>query len=282
MIVITGATGSIGRALVGRLTGEEVVAVVRRPADLDCEQIIGDFERPETIGGILSPGDRLFLNSSLWPGVVDAHRAVIDLARKADAAQIVTVSVRGAGPGAPLGGDMHGRIDAHLRSSGVPYAILQPSGFMQNLLTEVRAGRFHGSYGSARINYIDTRDIADVAAAILTRPVAASADHPLTGPESLTHEEIAAAISSAVGGPVSYVDLPVPAMTAHLAASGMPEQFAHALAALMADMGEADWSSVTTAVEDLTGRPPRPLSAFLADHATAFDVAAPEASARPR
>lgn len=102
MIVVTGATGSIGRALVERLTSSgrhDVLAVVRRPAeDLGCDYALGDFTDPETIGRLLSPGDRLFLNSSLWPGFVDAHRAVIDLAAQAGVAQVVAVSVRGRAP----------------------------------------------------------------------------------------------------------------------------------------------------------------------------------------
>ncbi|MGI5272145.1 NAD(P)H-binding protein [Nonomuraea sp. CA-218870] len=272
MIVVTGATGSIGRALISLLPRDEVLAVVREPADLGCPHALGDFERPESIAAHLSPGDRLFLNSSLWPGVADAHRAVIDLAREAGAAQVVTVSVRHARPGGRLGQDPHGRIDEHLRASGLPHAILRPGGFMQNLLTEVRDGRFHGSYGTARVNHIDVRDIAEVAAALLTRPVGPSATYTLTGPEALTHEEIAAAITAATGRPVTYADLPVPAMTAHLTAQGVPEGVAAQLAAMMREMETEDWASVSTVVEDLTGRPPRSLSDFLAGHAHAFDA----------
>ncbi|MDA0632898.1 NAD(P)H-binding protein [Nonomuraea sp. MCN248] len=272
MIVVTGATGSVGRALVALLPRDEVLAVVRRPADLDCPHAPGDFERPESIAAHLSPGDRLFLNSSLWPGVADAHRAVIDLAREAGVAQVVTVSVRHARPGGRLGQDPHGRIDEHLRASGLPHAILRPGGFMQNLLTEVRDGRFHGSYGAARVNYVDIRDVAGAAAALLTRPIGPSATYPLTGPEAFTHDEIAAAITAATGRPVAYADLPVPAMTAHLTAQGMPEDVAAQLAVMMREMETEDWASATTAVEDLTGRPPRSLADFLADHAHAFDA----------
>ncbi|MFC4121237.1 NmrA family NAD(P)-binding protein [Nonomuraea zeae] len=271
MIVVTGATGSIGRALVGRLSGHDVRAVVRRPvADLGGQQALADFDEPGTIGRLLSPGDRLFLNSSLWPGFVDAHRAVIDLAARAGVAQVVAVSVRGAVPGAKLGGGMHGEVDAHLRKSGLPYAILQPTGFMQNLPHEVRDGRFYGSYGPEAVNYIDTRDIAEVAAALLTGPVAASGDHVLTGPESLSHDRIAAEISAATGRAVRYVNLSVPEMTAHLERQGVPQPQAGDLAELMAETGDGRWATTTTAVEDLTGRPPRPLSAFLADHKDAF------------
>ena len=81
---------------------------------------------------------------------------------------------------------------------------------------------------------------------------------------------IAEEIGRVLGRPARYVDLPVPEMTAHLERRGMPRPQAAELAALMAEIGDGRWASTTTTVEDLTGRPPRPLSAFLTDHKDAF------------
>lgn len=271
MIVVTGATGSVGRALAARLKGLDVVAAVRRPAgDLGIPYRPADFERPETIGALLSPGDRLFLNSSIWPGFADAHRAVIDLAARAGVAQIVTVSVRGAAPGGRLASGLHGIVDDHLRQSGVPWAILQPTGFMQNLPYDFAAGVMHGSYGTAPVNYIDARDVAGTAAALLTAPVGPGRDHVLTGPESLPHARIAEEIGRVLGRAYRYVDLPVPEMAARLETRGLLRLQAEELAALMADIGDGRWSSTTTTVKDLTGRPPRSLAAYLTDHLHAF------------
>ncbi|MGW4408807.1 NmrA family NAD(P)-binding protein [Nonomuraea sp. NPDC004702] len=270
MIVITGATGSIGRALVAQLAGQDVLAVSRTPADLGVPHAVGDFTRPETIGRLLSPGDRMFLNSSPFPGFAERLNEVVDLAAEAGVAQIVEVSVRDAAPGAALSAGPHGEVDEHLRASGVPHAVLQPTGFMQNLLGEVRGDRFHGSWGAGGMNYIDARDIAAVAAALLTRPVGASGSYLLTGPESPTHEEIAATMTRVLGRPVSYVDLPVPEMAARLAGQGIPEPFATELAAAQATLSRTGWAEITTTVEEVTGRPPRTLAAFVADHADAF------------
>ncbi|PZG21868.1 NAD(P)H-binding protein [Nonomuraea aridisoli] len=276
MIVVTGATGVIGRTLVGLLRGgrrppPEVLAVVRRPAgDLGCPYTLADFERPESIGALLSPGDRLFLNSALWPGFADAHRAVIDLAARAGVAQIVAVSVRGAAPGGRLGTGMHGVVDAHLRRSGVPWTILQPSGFLQNLPHDFRDGVMHGSYGPGPVSYVDARDIAEVAASLLTRQVGPDAEHVLTGPQALSHDRIAEELTRELGRPFRYVDLPVPEMTAHLERQGTPHPLAADLAALMAETGDGRWSTTTTAVQEVTGRPPRSLSAFLREHRESF------------
>lgn len=225
MIVVTGGTGTVGTALIERLCGEgsgrEVRAVVRRPVELGVDTVIGDFEEPESIGAALSPGDRLFLNANPFPRFAETFEAVVDLAGAAGVAQIVTVSVLGAVPGGRLAGGVHGEVDEHLRASGIPYAILQPTGFMQYFRTELRQDRFYGSYGAQPVNYIDARDIGDVAAALLTAPVGESRDYLLTGPESPTHDEIAAVMTTVLGREIRYVDLPVADLAARLAGAGV-------------------------------------------------------------
>ncbi|MEV4393106.1 NAD(P)H-binding protein [Nonomuraea sp. NPDC049607] len=264
MIVVTGATGTIGRALTQELGGA-VRAVVRRAeqgVELGCDYVVGDLERPESIP--VEPGDRLFLNSAQWPGFVRAHRAVIDHAAASGAAQVVTVSVRGVTPGSLLGFGLHGQVDEHLKASGVPWLILAPVGFMQNLAGDVdEEGRIFGSYGGGRVGYIDARDIAAVAAALLTRPVGADAVHELTGPAALTHDEIAAELTRAFGRDVRYVDLPVEEAAAHLERRGMPAPAARDLATLMSQLGDGRWATTTTTVADILGRPPRSLREFL-------------------
>ncbi len=270
MIVVTGGTGSIGRALIERVRGQDVLAVVRKPADLGVEHALGDFTQPETVTAHLSAGDRLFLNSMPFPGFVESFTTVIDLAKAAGVAQIVTVSVRGAKPGNPLSSGVHGEVDEHLRASGVPYAILQPTSFMQNLIRDLRGDRFYGSWGDSRMNYIDARDIGDVAAALLTGPIGESQDYLLTGPQSFSHAEIAAEMTAVLGREIRYVDLPVPEMSARLAEEGIPEPYATDLPAMQSTLGSTGWWEVNSTVQDVTGRPPRTLARFLADHTDAF------------
>ncbi|WP_433468217.1 NmrA family NAD(P)-binding protein [Spirillospora sp. CA-128828] len=240
-------------------------AVVRRAEqgeELGCDYVVGDLERPETIP--LEPGDRLFLNSALWPGFVRAHQAVIDHAVAAGAGQVVTVSVRGMMSSSLLGFGMHGQVDEHLRASGVPWSILAPVGFMQNLAGDVdEEGRIFGSYGRGRVGYIDARDIAAVAAVLLTRPVGADAAYELTGPAALTHDEVTAELSGALGRPVRYVDLPVEEAAVHLEKRGMPANAARDLAELMSQIGDGRWASTTTTVADILGRQPCSLRDFL-------------------
>jgi NAD(P)H dehydrogenase (quinone) len=264
MIVVTGATGTIGRALVRELDGR-VRAVVRRAEqgeELGCDYVVGDLERPHSIP--LQPGDRLFLNSGLWPGFARAHQAAIDHAAAAGVAQVVTVSVRGVTSSSLLGFGMHGQVDAHLKASGVPWSILAPVGFMQNLASELdEEGRIFGSYGKGRVGYIDARDIAAVAAALLCRPVGPEAVYELTGPQAPTHDEVAAELTRALGRPVRYVDLSVDEAAVHLEKRGMPTEAARNLAQLMSQIGDGRWASTTTTVADILGREPRSLREFL-------------------
>lgn len=268
MIVVTGGTGTVGGALIRRLrdqgAADDVLAIVRRPADLGVATALGDFNTPETIVERVGPGDRLFLNAMPFPRFVETFCTVIDLAKAAGVAQIVAVSVRGAKPGGKLSGGIHGEVDQHLRASGVPYAILQPTGFMQNLIRDLRDDQFSGSYGTASINYIDARDVGEVAAALLTAPVGESGDYLLTGPQSFTHDEIAEAMSAAFGRPVRYVDLPVDEMAAHLAQQGIPEPYATDLPMMQATM-DPGWARIEPTVREVTGLDPRTLARFLAD-----------------
>ncbi|WP_242909248.1 NAD(P)H-binding protein [Actinomadura terrae] len=265
MIVVTGATGTIGRALIAELDGA-ARAVVRRPEqgeELGCDHVVGDLERPESIP--LEPGDRLFLNSSQWPGFARAHKAVIDHAAAAGVAQVVTVSVLGVTSSSLLGFGMHGQVDEHLKASGVPWTILAPVGFMQNLAGDIdEEGRIFGSYGRGAVGYIDARDIAAVAAALLTRPVGDDAVYDLTGPDAPTRDEIAAELTRALGRTIRYVDLTIKQAAVHLEKRGMPAPAARDLAELMAQIGDGRWARTTTTVSDILGREPRSLREFLA------------------
>jgi nucleoside-diphosphate-sugar epimerase len=128
------------------------------------------------------------------------------------------------------------------------------------------------------MNYIDARDIADVAAALLTRPIGQSHDYLLTGPQTFTAAEIAAEMTAALGREIRYVDLPVAEMSARLAAEGIPEPYATDLPTIQSTVTDTGWWDVNQTVQDVTGRPPRTLAQFLTDHANAFHPEPPTGS----
>lgn len=279
MILVTGATGSIGRHLVDRLRQQATPfrALVRDPdrgRELDCDLVVGDFDDADSIAAALSGVERVFLCSpgaQPAPGpqpMVAQQTTVIDAAVRAGVQAIVKVSVWGARPGGLLAEGAHAEIETRLEESGLDWSILQPSGFMQNFLTGAGAftsgGDLLGAYGQARVSYIDCADIAACAAVLLTSDLGSRQRFVLTGPEALTHTEIAAQLSEAVGRTVSYIDRPPADFADNLVAQGLPAQFSTDVATLYADVAGGSLAETTSTVSDLTGRPATTFAEFLA------------------
>lgn len=280
MILVTGATGAIGRHLIRHLVaaGAPVRAFVRDPAkgqELGCEFVVGDFDRPDSVAAALAGVDRLFLNTSASPALVRQQTGAIDAARAAGVRQIVKVSVQDAAPGAGLARGWHGEIEEHLKRSGVPWAVLRPGGFMQNFLADApdiaEGGQFFGAYRDGAVAYIDSRDIAESAAALLTRPIGDNQTFVLTGPEGLTHDAIAERFTATLGRQIRYVDLTPEEMAGRLINRyGLPASMATEAVETMTYLASGAWGTPTTAVADLTGRAPRAFQDFLADQLDAF------------
>ncbi|HEV2638150.1 MAG TPA: NAD(P)H-binding protein [Actinocrinis sp.] len=279
MILVTGATGSIGRHLGRRLRHQDTPfrALVRDPSrgrELGGEVAVGDFDDADSIAAALYGVDQVFLCS---PGALPAtgaqpmigqQIAVIDAAIRAGVRHVVKISVRNAHPGGLLAEGAHAEIEARLETSGLDWSILQPSGFMQNFLTGAGAftsgGDLLGAYGQAQVSYIDCADIAACAAVLLGGDLGHGQRYVLTGPQGLTHDEIAAMLSQALGRVVSYVDRSPSDFADNLKAQGLPAQFAADVAALYAEVAGGSLADTTPAVHDLTGQPATTFAEFLA------------------
>jgi NAD(P)H dehydrogenase (quinone) len=284
MILITGATGSIGRHLVHRLQQDGVPfrALVRdrdRGLSLGCDLSVGDFDDPASIAEAMRGVDSLLLNgagalpASGEQPMVRQQRAVIEAARAAGVSRVVKVSVWGAREGGLLALGAHWQIEQSLKSSGLEWSLLRPSGFMQNFLTGAGAfsedGDLVGAQGESRVSYVDCYDIAACAAELLTSGPGgrgAGRAYTLTGPEALTQAEIAGQLSAALGRTVRYVDLTSAGFAARLRAQGLPPQFADDVVTLWDEVATGSQSAITPDVAELTGRPPRTFAAFLAAH----------------
>ncbi|MFL6121975.1 NAD(P)H-binding protein [Actinophytocola sp.] len=280
MILVLGATGSIGRHLIPRLAGTDVTAFVRDPAkgeELGCPWVVGDLDDPDSVAAAMEGVDRVLLNAG---GAVPAEgeqpmvrqqRTVIDAAIEAGVDHVVKVSVWHAREGGRLAEGAHWVVEEHLRASGLGWSILAPSGFMQNFRTGeavfTEDGHLLGAYGDSRVSYVDCADIAACAAALLTGDPRHGETFVLTGPEALTHAEIAAKLSAVAGREIRYVDLPAAAFATRLTALGLPDDFAEDVAALFAEVAEGRLAPTTTAVADLTGHPARTFDEFLRDDA---------------
>ena len=283
MILVTGATGHIGSELVRLLAdqGAPARALVHSPDKaaqlqrLGLETALGDYEQPDTLDVAMKGCDHLFLLAPPTPRQPQQEQNVIDAARRAGVEHVVKQSVPWASPDAPLVFcRWHGQIEEDLAQSGLAYTLLRPSSFMQNFLMSAQQvadqGILYGMFGEGRVAFVDTRDIAAVAAELLTNPGHPGASYPLTGPEALSAAEVAERLSAATGRQVRSVDLGPDGYRQALAGAGMPGWLVDGVVEGNTMLAAGHGATVTDEVARLTGRPPRTFAQFAADHRVAF------------
>ena len=233
MILVTGANSGSGYALIQKLTasGKPVRAMYRSAGDASKSQAkntaIADFADRAALDRALEGVDAVFLICSPIPQLVDLELNVVAACRDHGIKHLVLHSALGAGVLDSSFPKWHRQVEQGLISSGVPYTILRPNTFSQNIVAfysdSVKGqGAFYGSYGSSRISYIDVRDIAAVAAACFNSPAQIGKTHELNGPEAISCDELARKIAGIAGYEVRYVDLPESEMRKALDGMGMP------------------------------------------------------------
>ena len=280
-ILVTGATGNTGRAIVDALArrGALVRAMVRAEADraklpAGVPAVVADFDDLASIAAALEGAGRAYLVTPSSERAEEQQRRFADLAAKAGLRHLVVLSQLAAGVHSPVRFlRYHAAVEQHVRDLGIPYTFVRPNLFFQGLLafagTISSQGRFYAPIGDATISAIDVRDIADVAAVTLTEAGHEGATYTLTGPASITHTQIAAALTAALGRDVTFTDVPPEAFADSLRGilppwqvEGLLEDYAHYR------RGEA--ASVSSTVAEITGRPPRDVQQFARDYAPAF------------
>ena len=219
--------------------------------------------------------EKVFLLSSPHPDAVGWHRNAIDAARRTQVQLLVRSSILGADRESPAEFiSAHTTCDRYLEDSGLPYVIVRPNLFLQNIPQSTipsidASGTFYADAGEARISMVDTRDVAAVAAVALTEPGQAGAHYDVTGPEPLSYADVAAKLTSAMGRRISYVSASDDAVRQALLGAGLTEWFASALVGLYQDYlrsGTGGYAAqVTETVKRLTGRPARSLDDLLGE-----------------
>jgi uncharacterized protein YbjT (DUF2867 family) len=185
--------------------------------------------------------EKVFLLSSPHPDTIGWHRNAIDAARRTQVQLLVRSSILGADRESPAEFiSAHTTCDHYLEESGLPYVIVRPNLFLQNLPESAipsidASGTFYVNAGGARISMVDTRDVAAVAALALTEPGHAGAHYDVTGPEALSYTDVAAKLTSAMGHRISYVGASGDVVRQALLGAGLTEWFADALVGLYQD-----------------------------------------------
>jgi uncharacterized protein YbjT (DUF2867 family) len=282
LILVIGGRSKIGAALIPDLLdrGQQVRVLTRagEPAaglPAGAEAVTGDLADEGTLVAAMTGADRVFLLSSPHPDAVRWHRNAIDAARRTDVQLLVRSSILGADrESAAEFISAHTDCDRYLEKSGLPYAIVRPNLFLQNIPESAipsidGSGTLYADAGQARISMVDTRDVGAVAAVVLTEPGHAGAGYDVTGPEALSYDDVAAKLSEALGRHISYADAPDDAVRQALLGAGLTPWFAGALVGLYQDYRRSGTdgyaAQVTGTVAELTGRPARSLDDLLAE-----------------
>ena len=279
-ILVTGATGNVGQEVVKALLerGQPVTAAALDEQDAQrvpegAEIALFDFGKPEAFPQAFAGVNRLFLMRP--PQIADVKRylfPIVDYAREAGVEQIVFLSLLGAerNPFVP-----HRKVEKYLEKSDVPYTLLRPSFYMQNLNTthrqEIREeDRISVPVGDAKTSFIDVRDIGAVAAQVLSGEGDEEQAYDLTGGRALDYYEVASIFSEVLGREIRYTAPSLLRFLRESVARGTPLKFALIMAGLYTStrFGMAD--RVTDTVERLLGRPPIPFRRYVQDYAGAW------------
>jgi NAD(P)H dehydrogenase (quinone) len=280
-IVITGATGQLGRLTVEALlrrgipaadiiaTGRDITGI-KDLADRGITVRRADFADTDSLAEAFAGADRLLLISASVPvdERVANHRRVIDAAAAEGVSLMAYTSTTHADTATTIIGATHGETEEYLRDRGIPSVLLRNGWYLENYTSQLpqilQNGAVVGAAGEGRISAASRADYAEAAAVVLSAEGHTGAVYQLGGDESFTLTELAAAISAAAGNQVSYADLPVTEFAQALAAAGLPAVLAEVLADADLGMSRGEMYTDSGDLRRLIGRPPVTLAEALA------------------
>ncbi|WP_424926450.1 SDR family oxidoreductase [Amaricoccus tamworthensis] len=271
-IAITGATGQLGRLVVANLktaeNSEDVVALVRdtgKAADLGVEARRFDYDAPETLAPALAGVETLLLISGSEVGRRGPqHRAVIDAAKAAGVEHIVYTSLLRADTNTLGLAAEHAETEEALAASGIAHTILRNGWYTENytggLASAVEHKALIGAVQDGRISAATRADYAAAAAMVLLNTELRGRTYELSGDESFTLTDLAAALSKEVGETIPYVDMPKDDYCAALVKAGLPEGLAEFLAHCDEEAAKGALFDEGNELSRLIGRPTTPLA----------------------
>jgi NAD(P)H dehydrogenase (quinone) len=265
MIVVTGATGQLGRlviaSLLKRVPANQIVAAVRTPskaadlATLGVQVREADYTKAATLAKAFADATRLLLISSpSMDSRVADHKAVIDAAKTAGVRLLAYTSVLRADTSTLLVAPDHLATEQYLAASGIDWVFLRHPSYLENYTASLGSALEHGaivgSAGNGRNSAATRADLADAAAVVLTTPGRAGKIYELGG-DAFTMAEFAAEVSSQSGKKVVYNDLSQQAYQAMLESVGLPAKLAYLIAD--SDAKAASHGELYTPSRDLSG-----------------------------
>jgi NAD(P)H dehydrogenase (quinone) len=275
MIIITGASGQLGRLVINELLksvpASELVAAVRSPEKVDDFEKMGvrvrraDYNRPDMLDAAFSGAGKVLLISSSEVGQrVPQHANVIAAAKKADVGILAYTSILHAGTTPLALGLEHKQTEANLAEADIPYVVLRNGWYTENYAAGIPVALQHGAVfgcaGEGRISSAARADYAAAAAAVLLADDQAGKVYELAGDDAYTLAEFAAEVAQHSGKAVIYRDMPEAEYANVLKGAGFPDGMAQLLADSDTGASKGGLFDAGKALSQLIGRPTTPMS----------------------
>jgi len=281
MILITGASGSVGKAVLQEAIRKDskVRAMYRSKeaakAPSGCQAVTADFADKQSLRKALDGVDSVYVVCSPIPQLVELESNMVDACKECGVKHVVLNSALGAGEYGKSFPSWHRRVEDKLKAAGMSYTILRPNGFLQNIVTynapSIRAqGAFYAAMGDAKVSYLDVADIAVVAVNTLQGGAHAGKTYELHGPEAISNQELAKRISRVAGRTVNYVDIPESAQREAMLGLRMPEWQVNALLELQQYYKQGGGAKTDGLLKVLIEREPVTLDQYLTVNAREF------------
>ncbi|MFI1356846.1 NAD(P)H-binding protein [Streptomyces sp. NPDC020898] len=276
-IVVTGATGQLGRHVVEQLLekvpADQITAVVRDAekasgfAARGVKIAVADYNQPETFDGVIAAGDKVLLISGneFDKGRVGQHKVVLDAAKAAGAALLAYTSAPGTLTAALA--DDHKGTEAAILESGVTYSLLRNGWYNENYTEQLAVALEHGvtqAAGDGKVASAARADYAAAAVAVLTGEGHENSTYELSGDTAWGFAEYAAEVAKQSGKDVAYNAVPADVLTGILVGVGLPEGLAAILAGVDVAIEQGQLAGTPGDLSRLTGRPTTPIAESIA------------------
>jgi NAD(P)H dehydrogenase (quinone) len=283
-VLVMGATGQVGGAVVNQLKGIASIDVVAAARNVSKAKSLGvpvvhlDLDDIETFAPALRDVDRLFMATGYTVDMLRQSKDMVNCAKRAGVKLIVHLGACGDDDTRVSHYGWHQFIERYIESSGIPFAHLRPEIFMQNLLgyggeRYVNAGVIRHYVGVARLSWVDCEDVAAVASECLLNPSRHIGNTYRLGYEAKTYEEIAQIMRDTLGQSFRYEARPPSEFLSHVLAAGADPAYMKCVFDSYTDFTNGSAEKADEVFENfpaLVGRHPRLLSDFVSDHADQF------------
>lgn len=283
-ILITGATGNVGKQLVERMAQSDTPfkALVRSGSNHDylkdipqAEIITGDLADKQSLAEALKGIEKAFLLTNSSEQAEELQLNFVNAAHEAGVKHIVKLSQFAAEVNSLVRFlRYHAKVENRIKELGIDYTFLRPNLYMQGFLafkdSIKKDGVFYASVGDARVSIVDTRDIAAIAARSLTEEGHENKIYNITSPQSLTHYEIAEIFSEVLDKKISFINVTDEQMAGALKAAGFPDWQVGGLIEDYAHYARGEASEVYDTVKEVTGTEAITFNRFAQDYKGLF------------